>query len=168
MNWVDVVIIVVILLGAYMGYRHGLIRTVFTFAGLLAGLAIAGQFSDNLADKLSPSGAQWASLLSFMLILVVVIVAANLIGKVAKMFFKLMLMGWLDGIGGIALGVIVGAFAIAGVLTIVLQWQMDQPGLSSIKDAIGDSSLAKILIDNFRLVLALLPDKYSDVKNVFD
>ncbi|MFC2000325.1 CvpA family protein [Chloroflexota bacterium] len=168
MNWVDVVIIAGMLLGAYMGYRHGLIRMAFTFAGLLAGLAIAGQYSDNLAVKLSPSEAQWASILSFILILVVVVIVANLAGKVAKMFFKLMLMGWLDWIGGIVLGVVVGAFAIAAVLTIVLQWQMDQPGLSSVKDAIGDSTLAKLLIDNFRLVLALLPDKYSDVKNIFE
>lgn len=167
MNWVDVVIIVVMLFGAYMGYKHGLIRTLFTFAGLLAGLAIAGQYSDNLADKLSPSHAQWAAILSFVLILFAVIIAANLVGKVAKVFFKLMLMGWLDTIGGTVVGLVVGAFAIAGLLTIVAEWQWSHTVASSIRDAIGDSSLAKVLIDNFGLVLGLLPDKYENVRNIF-
>ena len=164
MTWVDIVIIVVALLGAYIGFKHGLIRTLFTVAGLLAGVAIAGYFSDGLAEKLSPSEAQWASIISFILILLIVVVIANVVGKVVRMFFKVMLMGWLDALGGIVFGLLVGALVVAAILTVVLKWQTGESGgaESSIVEAISDSPLAALLIDNFRLLLGLLPGEFDE------
>jgi len=170
MTWIDIVIIVIALLGAYVGFKHGLIRTVFTVAGLLAGVAIAGQYSDGLAEKLSPSGAQWAEIISFILILAIVVIAANIIGKVVRMFFKIMLMGWLDALGGIVIGLLVGALVVAAILTVVLKWQHGQPSgdESAIVEAISDSPLATLLIDNFRLLLGLLPGEFDVVRDLFD
>ena len=57
MNWVDAIIIVIALIGAYLGYKNGLIRAVFSIVGLVVGVVVAGQWSDSLADKFSPGGA---------------------------------------------------------------------------------------------------------------
>ncbi len=174
MNWVDIAIIVVAALGGIIGYKHGLIRSAFTVAGLILGITIAGHFSDGLADKLSPSGAQWASVVSFIVILLIVIVIANLMGAVVKTFLKIMLMGWLDAIGGIVLGAAAGALVVAAVFTTVLQWEASAGNipvagvpLTGAADAIRGSSLADFLIDKFRLVLSLLPDRFDSVTQYF-
>ena len=171
MNWIDVVIIVVALMGAYMGWRHGLIRMIFTFIGLIIGVALAGQWSDGLTEVLSPSGAQWAYLASFAIIVIIVVVIANICGKILQTFFKLIMLGWLDSIGGAILGLFLGAFLMGAILTSMALYVNDpnSPGGydSSLVKAIGDSVLAEMLIDNFGFLLGLLPGKFDSVKEFF-
>jgi len=178
-NWVDIVIIVFAVLGAYFGLKQGLVRTVFTVVGLFVGLTIAGHYSDGLADKLSPGGAEWASIVSFVVIVLIVMVIANLVGSIVKMFLKVMLMGWLDSLGGAVLGLAVGALLVSAVFTIVLQWEAEAAEvpiagaiaagkLSYAADAIRESSLAAFLIDKFRLILGLLPGRFDVVTEFFE
>lgn len=171
MNWIDVVIIVVALIGAYVGWSHGLIRMVFTFVGLIVGIALAGLWSDELADVFSPSGAQWAYLASFAIIVIIVVVIANICGKILQTFLKLIMLGWLDSIGGAILGLFLGAFLISAILTSMALYvnEPNSPGVydSTLVKAIGNSVLAEMLIDNFGLLLGLLPGKFDSVKDFF-
>lgn len=174
MNWVDITIIVAAALGAITGLKQGLIRMVFTAAGFLVGLNLAGRFSGELADKLSPSGAQWASILSFIIILLAAMVVANLLGGVVRMFVKVLLLGWVDSLGGLVIGVLMGALMVGALLTVVLQWQAVADPLplvggtfTGVTEAIKESSLANLIIDKFRLILGLLPDRFDVVTDYF-
>ena len=53
MNWVDIAIIVVGIIFAVIGLRHGIVRTLFTLAGLIGGVALAGNYYQPLANVLS-------------------------------------------------------------------------------------------------------------------
>lgn len=79
------------------------------------------------------------------------------------------MLGWLDSLGGIVLGLLVGAMAVAAILTSVGLWVHYAPGgvESTSAKAIGDSALANLLIDNFGLVLGLLPGEFDAVKEFF-
>ncbi len=176
MNWVDIVIIVIALLGAYKGLKQGLIRTVFTAIGLIVGIALAGQWSDSLADKLSSGEAQWAYITAFAIIVIVVLITANIIGAILKRFIKIIMIGWLDSLGGTVLGFCVGALLAAAILASLGSWAHNEAmnnkviGFeieSELTEAIGDSSLAELLIDNFGLVLGLLPGEFDAVKGFF-
>ena len=166
MNWVDAVIIVVALIGAFSGFRQGLIMSVFGFLGLIVGVAFAGWAADPLADKISPDGAGWVYILSFILILVIVMVVFHLVGTVLKQFIKLIMLGWLDSLGGALIGLFVGALLAAAVLIAVGKWAAGA-GSSGVEEAIGDSSLAELLMDSFRLLLLLLPERFSVVREFF-
>ena len=169
MNWVDIVIIIIALIGAYVGWKHGLIRTAFSIVGLLVGVVLAGQWSDSLADKLSPAGAQWAYIVAFAIILIVVLIAANVAGAILQRFIKLIFMGWLDSLGGIVLGLCIGALLVAAILSSVGLWAHYVPGEfeSGLAGAIGDSALAKLLVDKFGLLLGLLPGEFDAVRDFF-
>ena len=167
MNWVDVVIIVLALIGAYVGWKQGLIRTLFSVVGLIVGVVLAGQWSDSLADKLSPGGAQWASIVAFALIVIVVLIVANIIGGIVKRFIKFMMMGWLDLLGGIVLGLCVGALMIAAILTIVAKTEFGIAGTGGAEEAIQESRLAELLMENFGLLLGLLPGEFDFVRDFF-
>jgi len=162
-NWVDAAIIVIALIGAYTGYKHGLIRAVFSIVGLIVGVVLAGQWSDSLADKFSPGGALWASILSFALIVIIVLIIANIIGLVVRRFIKFMLMGWVDALGGILLGLFVGALLVAAILSAVVNWEWLQHGetLSGVQEAIDDSPLANLLMEKFALLRGLLPGDFD-------
>ncbi len=172
MNWVDIAIIVVAALGAIIGLKQGLIRMVFTAVGLLIGITIAGQYSGSLAERLSADGAQWASVVAFIIVLVAVMIVANLVGAIVRMFFKVLLLGWLDAIGGLAVGLLVGALLIGAVFTVILEWEASQlpvlgGTLSGVGLAITESGAASLIIDKFRLVLGLLPGRFDVVSDFF-
>jgi len=165
MNWVDAVIIVIALLAAFAGFRQGLVLTIFSALGLIAGVAIAGWASDPLADKISPDAA-WASVLAFIIIMLIVLFIFNLIGTAVKQFIKVIMLGWVDSLGGAVIGLFVGSLLAAAALIAVGKGAaaVDATG---IQEAIGGSSLAELLIDNFRLLLSLLPERFDVVKDFF-
>ena len=171
MNWLDIVIIIIAVIGAYMGWKQGLIRMAFTIVGLIIGIVLAGQWADPFAEKLSPSGAQWAYFLAFAIILIVILLAANIIGGILHRFLKIIMMGWLDSLGGIVLGFLLGALAIAAILASLGAWAQYLPQSemleSTMGSAIGGSALAELLIDKFGIILGLLPEKFDAIQDFF-
>ncbi len=172
MNWLDIVIIVIAGICAYIGWRQGLIRAAFSIVGLIVGIVVAGQLADVLAEKIS--GAQWAYFVSFAIILIVVLVIANIVGGILKQFTKFLMIGWLDSLGGLVLGFFIGAIAIAAILSSAGAWaslpehDIAEAARQGMSKAIGDSFLAELLIDKFRLVLGLLPSKFDAIREFFD
>ncbi len=167
MTWVDAVIIVGAVIGAIVGFRQGLVLSIFSFLGLIVGVAIAGAASDTLADKLSSSGALWAYVVSFAIILIIVLVIFNIIGHFVKGFIKLIMLGWLDSLGGALLGLFVGGLMAAAIFIAVAKWAAGEPGTTSVGTAIGDSALGHFLIDSFRLLLAILPGRFDAARDLF-
>ncbi len=200
MNWVDIVIIAIAIIGALAGYKQGLIVSLFSFLGLVVGVAVAGAASDSLAEKLSSSGALWAYVVSFALILIVVMVIFHILAVVVRGMLKMVMLGWVDSFGGAFLGLWVGGLLTAGVvggwviwfwgggvfwwggacggggggglLTAAMfiaigKWAASQPEATSIGNAIGNSVLAGFLIDEFRLLLGLLPPRFDAVVRLF-
>ncbi len=154
MTWVDAVIIVIAIIFAIVGYKQGLVRLVLTFAGLIVGVVLAGQFGDEFGEVLG--GAGWSDIVAFVIIVIVVMIGGSLIGAILGKILRFMMLGWLDKIGGFVIGILVGALLCAAFFTIM----GDVAYLNEIgwlKDAIGDSPLASLLIEHFGLLLALLP-----------
>ena len=167
MSWVDIVIIAGAVIGAIAGFKQGLVLSIFSFLGLIVGVAIAGAASDSLADKLSSSGALWAYVVSFAIILIIVLVIFSILGHIVKGFIKLIMLGWLDSLGGALLGLFVGALMVAAIFIAVGRWAALYDSTSSVGTAIGDSALAHFLIDSFRLLLAILPGRFDAVNKLF-
>ena len=166
MNWVDAVIIVVALLGAFAGFRQGLVLSICSFLGLITGVVVAGWASGPLADAIAPDAA-WACVLAFIIILLIVLFIFNLVGTILKQFIKLIMLGWVDSLGGALLGLFVGSLLAAAVFIAVGKWA-STVGAVGVQDAIGESALAELLMDSFRLLLLLLPERFQVVKDFFN
>jgi len=169
MSWLDILIIVVAALGAYLGWKQGLIRMAFSIVGLIIGIVLAGQWAEGFAEVLSPRGAEWAYFIAFAIILIIVLIAANIVGGILHKFMKIMMMGLVDSLGGAVLGFILGMLAIAAILSSIGLWVAGEPGgdKSTLAVAIGNSAFANLLIDNFGLILGLLPGEFDAVKELF-
>ena len=164
MNWLDIVIIVVAVLSGIWGLRQGIIKTAFGIAGLIGGIVLAGRYYGGLAALLSPSGATWANIAAYAIILLVTLVVAGVIGLlVAKLLHVVMIgwLDWLDKLGGFILGVVMGSLLCVAVLAIVGKYY---PGTETV---ISQSLVAKSLMGGFPLLLALLPEEFDFIRDFF-
>lgn len=124
MNWLDIVIIIILIIAAVSGYRKGMISQAFGIAGLLLGIYLGYRFSSLLSGWFGLSGG-YANLLSFIVILVSVIVIAWLFGLFAKKVFRMTGFGLLDDLGGLVLGVIKIGLILALLLNLFIRFNRE-------------------------------------------
>ena len=161
MSWLDIVIIVILIIPTFMGFKAGIVKMLFSIAGIIVGIILAGQFSDSLAGVLPfIADPGWAKVAAFVIILVVVMVIAAVLAAVIKWALSAVLLGWVNRLGGAVLGFIVGALFCGAVLTMWVKFL-------GIGDSISGSALANVLLDGFPVVLTLLPAEFDSVRSFF-
>jgi membrane protein required for colicin V production len=168
MNWVDIAIIVVLVLLAFFGLRQGLVRTVALLVGIVFGVVLAGQWDKVLASRLFPEAA-WGQIVSFAVILIAILIASSIVGRILQQVLRFMMLGWLDKLAGAAFGLLVGIFLIGGLLAVAAKAGeipiVGQP-LGGVKGAIQDSSLAQLITDQIPLVRGLLPEEFDQALDI--
>ena len=124
MNWLDLVLIAVIAVPAWVGMRTGIVGAAIVFVGVVIGWQLAGQLADDaggLAGE-SLSADKWITALAYVLIVGAAVFVANFVSKLVKPLVSaatLGLGGLADKLGGLVLGLMVG-IAITGVLVAAL------------------------------------------------
>lgn len=161
MNWLDIVIIVIAVLLGILGLWRGAIKTAFGIAGLIGGIALAGHYYGGLASTLSAEGATWSRIAAYAIILVGSLVIASVIGWFVARLAHITMLGWIDRLIGFILGAAIGGILCAAVLVIVSKYLPNTGGV------ISDSVIAKFLIAQFPLLLALLPGEFDFLRDFF-
>ncbi len=161
MNWLDIVIMVLIAVPAFLGLKAGIIKALFTVAGLIIGVVLAGQFSGALGGKLAfISDPGIAKVVAFAVIMIAVMVAAVVAAKLVKWAVSAVLMGWLNHLGGAVLGAVLGFIFCGAVLTMWIKYL----GFSAVFE---ESLLAGVLLNGFPIVLGFLPAEFDSVRSFF-
>ena len=163
MSWLDIVIIILILVPTLLGLKNGLVKAVFSIVGVIVGIILAGQYYNNLATLISD--AAWAKIVAYVIILVVVWVAASFAAALVKGLLKAVMLNWVNRLGGALLGFIMGAFFCGAVLSLWVQ--LIGSGLIGTSSVVQNSFMAQFLLDKFPVVLGLLPSQFDPVKNFF-
>ena len=161
MNWLDIVIIVVLAISVFNGLRTGLIKMLFTVAGIIVGIVLAGRFADDFAGVLTFIPDNWSKIAAFAIILIAVMVVAWILGTVLSKLISLVLLGWVNRIAGAVLGLFVGAFFMGAILSIWVNYL-------GPSETIASSALANFLLDKFPIALGLLPSEFDAVRDFFN
>ncbi|MGB3128228.1 MAG: CvpA family protein [Dehalococcoidia bacterium] len=164
MNWLDIVIIVILVVPMYLGFRRGLIGTVLPLVGIVLGIVVAGRGYGSIANWLSnwlESPAQ-AKIVAFILIFILFMIAITVVTKLVRGFLGLLLLGWIDKLGGLVFGLVMGGVVAGVLLSIVSKFF-----LSRVEATVADSALAAFLLDKFPFVLYLLPKEFDAVRQFF-
>ena len=114
MNWLDIVLLVVLALGLYQGLKTGLIGAAILVAGAFIGWLLAGQLSDDVGAMFEDSlnTDTLVTVVSYAIIIGGTIFVAKIIGKILKPALTVLtlgLAGMVDKLGGIVLGLLMGA-----------------------------------------------------------
>ena len=109
----------IILAGVYYGLKSGLIGASLSVIGFVASVWLAGQLSDDIGEVLtdSISNDTAVTVISYASIFVVVMMAASIAQRILRSIIRLAFLGWLDKLGGVAAGVLVGAMLAGAVIT---------------------------------------------------
>ena len=121
MNYFDLIIVLVLLISFYSGYKNGLIKTIFRTAGYIAGgvagLAIAVKYL-----------ATWESqtqkvVLALLAIFIGASIGEFLLGKIGSLFRKILFVPpfkLIDSLLGAAISIVRAAFILYLVATLLV------------------------------------------------
>lgn len=161
MNWLDVVILIIIVIATFLGLWVGLIKAALFLAGIIVGVILAGRFYLPFSQVFSfLPGEGAAKVVAFAIILIGVMIIAVLLAVLLKRLTSLAMLGWVDRLGGAVFGLLLGTIFCGALLAMWAKFL-------GVGGAITGSILASILLDHFPLVLALLPAEFDAVRSFF-
>ena len=160
MNWLDIVLIAVLALATFLGFRRGIISMVLPIVGLIIGVVLAGHYYGTVGGWLPIDNQQHAGWAGYAIIIVVVLIVSVILASVLRRFIRLVLLGWVDRLGGAILGLAVGSLFCAAVLAACVKF-----GLGS--GFVDGSGIATLMLDWLPAVLVLLPGDFGDAVRDF-
>jgi len=160
MNWLDIIIIVALAINAFIGLKIGLIKAVLSLVGLIVGIILARLYYVPLSEQLAfITQAAIAKAIAFAIILIGVMIIAGVLAMALKWLTSVMMLGWVNRIGGAVFGLVLGALLCGAVLALWINFL-------GAGEVIANSSLAAIL-SQFPLALNLLPGEFDSIRSVF-
>ncbi len=121
MSKVDVVLLLILLFGAYNGYRKGFISEVIFLIATVLGVLAAFHFSSDAGAWLNEKfnfNIEFLPFVGFFLVFIAVIILVSLLGKIVKTSVDKTVLGDFDNAFGAILGTIKWAFLISVFLWI--------------------------------------------------
>ena len=145
---------------AFVGLKRGLIKSVLSLAGIIIGVALAGNFYQPLSGLLTfiPNEDAY-SIVAFILILVVVMIIAAVLARLLKFATRTVMLGWVDHVGGAAFGFLIGAILWGALLATWVKFFGSE--------LVTESLLSSVLLDKFPLVSGLLPSEFDAIRSFF-
>ncbi|MCI0800879.1 MAG: CvpA family protein [Chloroflexi bacterium] len=192
MNWLDLVIVIIVGVSAFMGLRIGLIRAGLTALGVFVGSMLGGQLSDDIGRLFSgiDEGSAVATVISYAIIIMICLTAAAAASVVLRKVVSILLMGWADKLAGVALGLVAGAVISAGIImgmanltyssevgdelaTKVLNSTLDtEKAKKRLEDGLTQSALVTAFVDVVEIVpsstLWFVPTNFKSALNVLN
>ncbi len=158
MNWLDIVLIIILITSLYGGVRQGLIGSVLGFAGFALGLKLAGVYYIQLGEKLTfvPSPAT-ANIIAFVIIWAAVMVVAAILSAILRKAISLVGLGLLDRLGGLFFGAALGVFSCVLIVAVMMHFP-----LLDFSQTIQDSKIASFLAQRLAFFFSLLPGNWTD------
>lgn len=116
MSTIDIVILIFLLIGAYTGYKRGLLMEVISlaafFVAIIAGIKLL-DWGIVLLSKYIDGYDGLLPIISFTIIFIAIILSLNMIGKAVKKVLDMTLIGSFDDIAGSVLGIVKWALFIS-------------------------------------------------------
>lgn len=132
-------------LGAWSGYKKGLLMEIVTFLALIIGIITAFHLLKKGIEYIAPyfSGPESViPFISFILIFIIMFAGVLLLGKILKKLLDIALLGKFDSLAGAALGACKYAFLLS-----LIFWLINSAGISFPENYISGSFLYPGLID---------------------
>ena len=150
MNWLDVVLLILIAVGAITGYRFGLVQAAASFVAVMIGIALASRIGDKLTPLfgLLTDDVKSQEVGGFVLVLVVMVLLGMIASAMVMKGLGAIKLGWVNSVGGLVLGALLVMMACSAALANVQEFSNLYPDQN-----IEGSTIGTFLADNFDVVL---------------
>ncbi len=165
MNYLDIVLGIILLIGLWKGFSNGLFKELASLIAIVAAIYGATHFSNYAATIITNNvniDPKYVQLLAFATTFIIIIIGISLLGKILTKIADTAALGFLNKLAGGIFGAVKLAFIVSAI------WMFIKPinnGLQIIKDETIQSS---ILFDKVEAVApAILPKlmaKFDEMK----
>ncbi len=145
MNLFDIIILTVLCFFAVKGLVRGLVNEASSLAGLLVGGWLAYRFHPLLAVPIKSAlhlPAHLCSFLAFIVILLIIGICAHVVGNIITAALRLVMLGSLNRLGGLLIGVAEGALLLCLVLSVAASGFMPEQIRNKVRAAESANMLA--------------------------
>jgi uncharacterized membrane protein required for colicin V production len=122
MDFLDLIIVVILLLNIGLGWAFGLVRRFVAFAGLFAGVGAATLTSANTSTYIGTTfgitSALWAHVITYTVIVTAAIILFEVLGAVYQRHLDAMIAPAFDRVTGVLAGAVVGSFEVTVTLIV--------------------------------------------------
>ena len=158
MNWLDGVIIVLVLWFTLSAFQAGFIRETVTIMATILGVVLAGIFYKDLADDvlLFIDSEKVARIIAFGIIFGATALAGQMLALVLKPTVNLLQLGIFDQLAGAVFGFLKGMVFVQIFLIVFVTYP--KWGLG---EAIDDSRFGSLIVQNTAVLVRILPDEFE-------
>ncbi len=118
MNIFDWVLVAVFVVGALLGLKWGLVQSVLNFVAVYVAMLVGAQFADGLVERFTDDieNESITTAIGYAVIFLAVFIVAQIVGKIIRAGLTIVFLGWVDKLGGVLIGVLLGAVLVTGVV----------------------------------------------------
>jgi membrane protein required for colicin V production len=109
MNWIDAIIVVILILSLVMGFINGLVKEMASLAALILGIWGAIKFSTFTAEKLYDyfdMTGKYVGIIAFLITFGIIVVFIHFIGILADKVVNAVSLGFVNRLLGIVFGLL--------------------------------------------------------------
>ncbi len=160
MNWLDVVLLILLLGSVVTSFSTGLTREVVGLVSMIAALVLAIWFYGTAGSFLLPyvSSSGIANFCGFLIVFCGVLLLGSLVGHLLGRLMKVAGLSFVDRLLGAGFGVVRGLILSIALILALLAFA---PGKSP-PSAVVNSRVAPYVIDAARLFAAVAPRELKD------
>lgn len=169
---IDFFVAILLVIAIVKGYQKGLIIAIFSIIAFIIGLAAALKLSAAVAVYLHDSvsiSAKWLPFIAFALVFFAVVILVRLGAKLIEKAFQVVLLGWLNRIGGILLYATLYIIILSIFIFYAEKLQLLKPAtIESSQTYNFIQPWGPIIMDNFGRVIPLFKDMFTELGDFFN
>lgn len=145
--------------------RQGLIQQVVSFLGVVVGVIAAGQLYGDLSRNLDflGGGESVRNLGAFVAIFAGVAVLGQLLATTVRAAAAVLMLGWVDRLGGAALGLVQGLIIVQLLLIGATTFRPS----AELQRGIEDSRIAPLFLERAPVLERVLPGEFRSALDAF-
>jgi membrane protein required for colicin V production len=169
---IDIIVLALLILAIFKGFRKGLVVAVFSFFAFVLGLAAAVKLSAVVADYLREStniSQKWLPALAFVLVFFIVILLVRLGAKAIEGALNIAMLGWANKVGGIVFYALLYLFIFSVILFYSEKLRLIKP--ETTRSSVTYEIIRPIgpkVISGIAVVLPFFRDMFTELENFFD
>jgi membrane protein required for colicin V production len=160
MNWLDVVLLLIIVVSVMGSFKKGLSRQVIHLAAVVAGIVLGAWFYGRVAEYIAPhvSSPATAKLAGFLIVFFAVVLLGALISWTVGKFLRVTGLSFVDHLLGAGFGLLRGVLVSVALLIGVMAFSKN----GTPPKAIEESRVAPYITQAGNVFVAMAPHELKE------
>ncbi len=163
MNWLDILLLVVVLLSTVSAAQKGFSREVIGIGAAVIGIVCGIWFYGLAGAFLLPyvSSPQVANFIGFFIVFLACVILGTLVSAILRRFMRTVGLSWFDRLLGAVFGVVRGTLLAMAVITALVAFA---PAVAkdSVPKSVAESRIAPYIVRGADFVIAIAPRELKD------